>query len=159
MLRDRHDLRRSVLAPSLSPPPISSVSSSSREESARGGNVTERLMNFFAEFSRLYIENIRGYRESIFRFARRHKPDITPKTREREKERDGETQRACLCSRPLSALLSRSLRVLFPSHLPLARSLARSLSLSLSRLFARRLSFSPSRTAYRKTSGSDVNQA
>lgn len=145
-----------------------------RKESARRVNgFRYDFVNFLAEFSRLVIfvrKHPRPPRIKYFsRRAWRH--DIATRMRERKRERDDDddddgTRRARLCSRPLSALLSRSLLllVLLPLLAPPTRcSVDRSISLpllsSLVCTHAHRLSFSPSRTAYRKTSGSDVNQA
>lgn len=148
MLRDRHDL-----APPLSPPPIFSVSSSSREKKRvreRRERVYEFSREIFATLSRKYPRLPRTYLSLRTETQTRYYAKD-------EREGEGERHSVPVCVLALSPLSSRGhfSSSLPASHLPLARSLALS-SFSLVRSSTL---FSPSRTAYRKTSGSDVNQA
>lgn len=142
----------SILAPPQPPPfppPPSRACEKEFEKRERRRN------DFLAEFSRLKKSRDRYRESSISRCALRAEVrDAILRGRERENEKEtvrrkettGHGVPACLCSRPLSPLSSRSHFSSPSSHLPLALSPSLSLSSSLARshvrTFARRLSFS-----------------
>ena len=156
--REREISPLSVLAsPPLSfPPPPSRALA---KKNPGGGNVGGAI--FSAEFSRFEKTRPRPIlRIECLSLGRYMRCDIT-REREREKDKDRKRDYGTHGVPCLLVFFPLAVTSLPPctSHSLLSHSFSFYLFLYLSRSLARRLFFSPSRPTYRKTSGSDVNQA